>query len=66
MNKSKAKRLRKDLEHEQAAADRGHAVQLKRLAELRRRKELALVKAGSLTIKQLTPVQMAVHVDLKA
>ncbi len=58
MNKSKAKRLRKELEHEQRLVDRGHAVQLKRITERRRRQDLAMV--------QLTPVQKAVHFDENA
>lgn len=59
MNKSKAKRLRKELEQELRAADRGHAVQVKRIAEDRRRKELALVRVP----KPLTLVQKAVHFE---
>lgn len=63
MNKSKAKRLRKELEHQERAADRGYAVQLKLQAEARRRRELQMLRSGQLTLRQLTDVQKAVHFE---
>lgn len=54
MNKSKAKRLRKELEHEQKAADRGYQVKAKQIEERRRR---------TLAPRQLSDVQKAVHFE---
>ena len=64
MNKSKAKRLRKELEHETRLIDRGYAVQSRLLREHQRRQALDLVAADMLPrLKPLGDVQKAVHFE---